>query len=249
MWYWSLAIPFWQLSIDHFVNVLYTRCALAKTRLRHPSLSFDSLRYPTLTICRRVRMLSQSCDNQTKRSWPYSMSMGLHYNRKWGLPKTVYQDNWGHGPTLLSSKVTASQINDFIGTSNAWWLNRDLKNNQRFCEVWSQYVGKNTAYRTRNLNVTSHYPLRSAHDFFNNRVIKYWNQQLQLRVRNSTSINAVKAGLDLFKLSKPDSPNGFWKLSEEIFNRISDKSEHTNYFTSQSRCCHAAKYLFLNISF
>ena len=43
----------------------------------------------------------------------------------------------------------------------------------------------------------------------NNRVIKYWNQ-LPLRVRNSTSINAFKAGLDLFKLSKPDSPNGFW---------------------------------------
>ena len=64
--------------------------------------------------------------------------------------------------------------------------------------------------------------------FFDNRVIKYWNQ-LPLRVRNSTSINAFKAGLDLFKLSKPDSPNGFWKLSEEIFNRISDKSEHVNY--------------------
>ena len=62
----------------------------------------------------------------------------------------------------------------------------------------------------------------------NNRVIKYWNQ-LPLRVRNSTSINAVKAGLDLFKLSKPDSPDTFWKLSEEIFNRISDKSEHLNY--------------------
>ena len=62
----------------------------------------------------------------------------------------------------------------------------------------------------------------------NDRVIKYWNQ-LPLRVRNSTNINAFKAGLDLFKLSKPDSPNGFWKLSEEIFNRISDKSEHVNY--------------------
>ena len=88
--------------------------------------------------------------------------------------------------------------------------------------------GTNTAYRTRNLNVTSHHPLRSAHDFFNNRVIKYWNQ-LPLRVRNSTSINAFKAGVDIVKLSKPDSPNGFWKLSEEIFNRISDKSEHVSY--------------------
>ena len=48
-------------------------------------------------------------------------------------------------------------------------------------------------------------------------------------MRNSTSINAFKAGLDLFKLSKPDSPNGFCKLSEEIFNRITSESEHVNY--------------------
>ena len=86
----------------------------------------------------------------------------------------------------------------------------------------------NTAYQTRNLNVTSHHLLRSAHDFFNNRVIKYWNQ-LPLRVRNSTSINAFKAGLDLVKLFTPDSPNGSWNLSEKIFNRISAKSEHVNH--------------------
>ena len=60
MWYWLVAILFWQLSIDHFVNVQYTRCALAKTRLRHPSLPFDSLPYPTLTICRRVRTYARS---------------------------------------------------------------------------------------------------------------------------------------------------------------------------------------------
>jgi len=48
-------------------------------------------------------------------------------------------------------------------------------------------------------------------------------------LKTSTSINAFKAGLDLFNLSKPDSPNGFWKLLEEIFNRISDKSKHVNY--------------------
>ena len=46
----------------------------------------------------------------------------------------------------------------------------------------------------------------------------------------STSINAIKAGLDLFKLSKPDSPNALRKFLEEIFNRIRDKSaEHVNY--------------------
>ena len=42
------------------VNVQYTRCRLAKTRLRHPSLPFDSLPYPTLTICRRVRTYARS---------------------------------------------------------------------------------------------------------------------------------------------------------------------------------------------
>ena len=48
---WSVAILFWQLSIDHIVNVLYI-CGLAKTRLSHPSLPFDSLSYPTRTIMR-----------------------------------------------------------------------------------------------------------------------------------------------------------------------------------------------------
>ena len=33
----------------------YKICGLAKTRLRHLSLLFDSLPYPTRTICRRVR--------------------------------------------------------------------------------------------------------------------------------------------------------------------------------------------------
>ena len=62
--YWSVAILFWQLSIDHFDNVLCKRWGLATTRLRHPSLPFDSL---------PLRTLGQSRDNQTKRGWPYSM--------------------------------------------------------------------------------------------------------------------------------------------------------------------------------
>ena len=37
------------------------------------------------------------------------------------------------------------------------------------------------------------------------------------------------SGLDHFKLSKLDSPDGFWELSEQIFNRISDKSKHVYY--------------------
>ena len=60
MWYWSVAILFWQLSIDHIVNGQCKRCGFAKTRLRHPSLPFDSLPYPTRTICRRVRMYARS---------------------------------------------------------------------------------------------------------------------------------------------------------------------------------------------
>ena len=119
MWYWSVAILFWQLSIDHIVNVQCKRCGFTKIRLRHPSLPFDSL--PTLPVQSvdeyvrtyvlmiigvqasggiidrllrqccfvwseivgphsrnfNVRTLGQSRDNQTKRGWPYFMSMGL----------------------------------------------------------------------------------------------------------------------------------------------------------------------------
>ena len=34
---WSVAILFWQLSIDHIVNVQYKRRGFAKTRLRQPN--------------------------------------------------------------------------------------------------------------------------------------------------------------------------------------------------------------------
>ena len=77
MGHWSVAILFWQLSMDQILNVQCERCGLAKIRLRHPSLPFDSLPYPTRTIRRHVRTLGQSRDNQTTRCWPYSMNMGL----------------------------------------------------------------------------------------------------------------------------------------------------------------------------
>ena len=38
----------------------YERYGLAKTHLRHPSLPFDSLPYPTHAICRRVRTFARS---------------------------------------------------------------------------------------------------------------------------------------------------------------------------------------------
>ena len=80
---------------------------------------------------------------------------------------------------------------------------------------------KNSAYQTRNLLL--YHSLRSAHDFFSNKVIimKYWNQ-LPLGVRFSANINAFKAGLDRFKSSKADS-NGFWEQSVQIFDRINAK--------------------------
>jgi len=48
--------------------MVMVRCGLAKTRLRHPSLPFDSLPYPTRTICRRVRTYVRSVNHvATKR--------------------------------------------------------------------------------------------------------------------------------------------------------------------------------------
>ena len=67
MWYWSVAILFWQLSIDNIVNVQCKRCGFTKTRLRHPSLHFDSLPYPTRTICRRVRTYVRSVNHVTSK--------------------------------------------------------------------------------------------------------------------------------------------------------------------------------------
>ena len=52
--------PVLTAAIDHIVNVLSKRCALVKTRLRHPSFPFDSLPDPTCTICRRVRTYARS---------------------------------------------------------------------------------------------------------------------------------------------------------------------------------------------
>ena len=64
MGYWSVAILFWQLSIDHIVNVQCKRCGFTKTRLRHSSLPFDSLPYLTRTICRRVRTVNHVTTKQ-----------------------------------------------------------------------------------------------------------------------------------------------------------------------------------------
>ena len=45
-----------------------------------------------------------------------------------------------------------------------------------FVDYGQNMFRKNSAYQTRNLPVILHHSLRSAHDFFSNRVIKNWNQ-------------------------------------------------------------------------
>ena len=85
MGYWSVAILFWQLSIDHSVNVL--KSYIKDVDLpRHawdtpPFLLIGSPTPPVQSVDAYVRTyvltLGQSRDNQTKRGWPYSMSMGL----------------------------------------------------------------------------------------------------------------------------------------------------------------------------
>ena len=99
-------------------------------------------------------------------------------------------------------------------------LIEDFKIINCFVNYGHNMYGTNTAYRTRNLDVTSHHPLRSEHDFFNKEL-----SNIGTSCHYACEIPQVS---DLFNLSKPDSLNGFWKLSEEIFNGISNKSEHVN---------------------
>ena len=113
----------------------------------------------------------------------------------------------GMGPLSYRQRLQRLRLTTLLERRMRGDLIETFKIINGFVNYGHNISGTNTAYRTR------HHPLRSAHEFFNDRVIKYWNQ-LPLRVRNSSSINAFKAGLDLFKLSKPDSPDGFWKLSE-----------------------------------
>ena len=46
------------------------------------------------------------------------------------------------------------------------------------------------------------------------------------------------------KLFKPDSPNGFWKLWEDIYIRISNKSEHVNYLLANHNVAMQQNILF-----
>ena len=89
----------------------------------------------------------------------------------------------------------------------------------------------NPYYDTRNVKVNSTLLTNAAHDFFSNRVINFWNR-LPFYVKNALSVNAFKANLDHFKTNNYNSPYGFWHISEEVFNRIPDKSAHVNFLIS-----------------
>ena len=95
---WSVAILFWQLSIDHIVNVQCKRCGLAKTRLRHPSLPFDSLPYLTRTIRRRVRTYFRSITWQ-----PHEKRLTIFYEYRALSHARVGAPLWGTTVTKTTS--------------------------------------------------------------------------------------------------------------------------------------------------
>ena len=67
---------------------------------------------------------------------------------------------------------------------------RNFQNLNVFVSYGHKTFRNDTFYQTHNVSLkSSHHPPRSAHNFYNNRVIKYWNQ-LALHVRQSTIITA-----------------------------------------------------------
>ena len=71
----------------------YKRCGPAKTRLRHPSLPFDSLPYPTRTIRRRVRSVSHVTTKGKEvdhNLWVWGLCP-MHASRAW---EPRYKNIW-----------------------------------------------------------------------------------------------------------------------------------------------------------
>ena len=89
MWYWSVAIPLWQLSIDHFVNVQHTRYGLAKTHLRQPSLPLElilsnrgGLLLPLRILIHKGNTLSPVGINTRDEAHWYMIPPGLLYQKQ-----------------------------------------------------------------------------------------------------------------------------------------------------------------------
>ena len=96
----AVAILFWQLSINHIENVLNKRWGLAKTRLRHPSLPFDSLPYPTRSICRRVRTYVRKLGQEVDRI-PWVWGSVPRAPRAWEINKHTLTEKFSHKQILL----------------------------------------------------------------------------------------------------------------------------------------------------
>ena len=94
------------------MNVQCKRCGLGKTRLRHPSLPFDSLPYPTRTIRRRVR----SVNHLTTKGKEVDHNLWV----------------WGSVPRALRARGSHAIRNTII------WNNKDIKidNNTIFFRNW-----------------------------------------------------------------------------------------------------------------
>ena len=122
MWYWSVAILFWQLSIDHIVNGQCKRCGFARTRLRHPSLPFDILPYSTRTICRRVRTYVRLVSHVTTKRKEVDHILWV----------------WGSVPRALRARGSPA-----ISTTKVSWTirfsNRATLHNQ---QSWSKRLGR-----------------------------------------------------------------------------------------------------------
>ena len=113
MWYLSVAVLFWQLSNDHIVNVQYKRCTcgFAKTRLRQPSPAFDSLPYPTCTLCRRVRTYVRSV-NYVATKWKEVD----HILRVWGSVPRALRAAWE--PLFKTILYADRSLSNLMGS---WW--------------------------------------------------------------------------------------------------------------------------------
>ena len=105
MGYWSVAILLGQLSIDHIV---------AKTRLRHPSLPFDSLPYPTRAIRRRVRTYVRTYVCTYVRSVNHVTTKGKEVDHNLWV--------WGSVPRALRARGSPAKNLLRIIVSRGDWL-------------------------------------------------------------------------------------------------------------------------------
>ena len=157
MGYWSVAILFWQLSVDHIVNVQCKRCGLGKKRLRHPSLLFDSLPYPSRTIRRRVRTYARSITWQPKEKrltiiYGYEALSHARFARA-GAPLLEFWLSFSSLSSASSSMLLwASWSSSFMSSALTQWLSSSwfsFKLKLGYCLIISCYSLANNPSQRR----------------------------------------------------------------------------------------------------